>query len=167
MKYHNPLNLWSRLKLGTAVTTTTTTATTPLTVASTTMTTTTTLTYNSPLRNVSEELYAADLLLRETMPSYKLVGNYLLELLKVEINSSDKYSELLRSHGFIDGKQLEVSYLMQFLNYTRKSYPFNLYASLTPRQYWKKLKQHSESVLLAVSINFDVDLLEMDILCRS
>lgn len=126
-KNHNPLSLRTNLVLNN----TTTTA--------------------SPLRDISDDLAAADILLRETMPAYSAVGEYLFEVLKLEINSSNNHhSELLSRHGFMDGNQIGTTFLMQFLNYTRGKYPFNLYTNLNPRRYWTKLKDHSESVLLAV-----------------
>lgn len=114
--------------------------------------------HKSPLEAISDDLAAADINLRETMPAYSIVGSYLFELLKVEINKTEgKYTKLLTKHGFTNGKEIETEFSREFLLYTLGRYPFNQYTQKKPRMYWENLKKrHPEALLLAVSLSAEV-----------
>lgn len=86
--------------------------------------------------------------LRETMPSYVVVGKYLLGLLKEEIRINS-VPDVFNSYD--DADSIVEDFRLQFTAYTCQEMPFVYSPGTEPRDYWKKLVSNKDASVLAVS----------------
>ena len=86
--------------------------------------------------------------LRETMPSYVVVGKYLLGLLTVEIRTNS-VPEVFNNYD--DAESIIADFRQQFTAYACQEMPFVYSLGTEPRDYWKKLSNNKDASVLAVS----------------
>jgi hypothetical protein len=87
--------------------------------------------------------------LRETMPSYGVVGKYLLGLLTEEIHANTTPDVF---DNYDDADSIVADFCQQFTAYTCQELPFTYSPGTSPHDYWKKLTAKKESAVLAVGI---------------
>jgi len=85
--------------------------------------------------------------LHETMPSYSIVGKYLLGVLMEEIHAN---TTLLVFNSYNDVESIVARFCHQFATYTCKELPFTYAPGTEPCNYWKKLTFKKEADVLAV-----------------
>ena len=85
--------------------------------------------------------------LRETMPSYIIVGKYLLSLLMEEIRTNSVPDVF---NNYDDTESIVADFRRQFVAYTYQDQPFLYSPGIEPRDYWKKLVSNNDACVLAV-----------------
>ena len=85
--------------------------------------------------------------LRETMPSYVVVGKYLLGLLTEEIRTNSAPDVF---NNYDDAESIVADFRRQFAAYTCQEMPFAYSPGTEPRDYWKKLVSNKDASVLAV-----------------
>jgi hypothetical protein len=88
-----------------------------------------------------------DAYLRETMPSYVVVGKYLLSLLTVEIRVNSVPDVF---NNYEDAESIVLDFRRQFAAYTCQEMPFVYSPDTEPYNYWKKLASNKDASVLAV-----------------
>jgi len=88
-----------------------------------------------------------DTYLRKTMPSYSIVGKYLLGVLMEEIHAN---TTPLVFNSYNDAESIVAHFRHQFTAYTCQELPFTYSLGTEPCDYWKKLTFKKEANVLAV-----------------
>jgi len=88
-----------------------------------------------------------DTYLCETMPSYSIVGKYLLGVLMEEIRAN---TTPLVFNSYDDAESIVARFRHQFATYTCQELPFTYTPGTEPCDYWKKLTFKKEADILAV-----------------
>ncbi|KDN33484.1 hypothetical protein RSAG8_13430, partial [Rhizoctonia solani AG-8 WAC10335] len=79
--------------------------------------------------------------LRNSIPSYERIGNFLGAMLVHEINSG-RAPEIFDHYE--DARAIITEFRFQFMNYVRQAGPFDRYIhAATPLEYWTKLSRHA------------------------
>ncbi|KAG8758718.1 hypothetical protein FRC11_003186, partial [Ceratobasidium sp. 423] len=85
--------------------------------------------------------------LRNSIPAYEHIGNFLGSILVHEINSG-RAPEIL--DHFEDARGIFTKFRSQFMSYVRQVGPFDRYIHIaTPQEYWTKLSRHNEASIIA------------------
>jgi hypothetical protein len=85
--------------------------------------------------------------LRDTIPSYEPIGNFIGTVLIHEVNSG-RAPEIF--DHFEDVWAIFTEYRYQMMRYVRQVAPFDRYIHVaTPQEYWTKLSRHADAAVLA------------------
>ena len=88
-----------------------------------------------------------DTYLHKTMPSYRIVGKYLLGVLMDKIHAN---TTPLVFNSYNDAESIVSHFHHQFTTYTCQELPFTYTPGTEPCDYWKKLTFKKEANVLAV-----------------